>query len=121
MFVTPTERLLAAIRDEFGVKAATKLPRDYAGLFVRVDPSGPRPLSPVSEESLTAVQVYGDDLEEVLDLIYRLRFFLQDDVYTRDVNILWWGETTGPHEFPDPDTTGLHRWQLIGLLTTAMP
>lgn len=119
MFVTPVERLMAALRNEFDVRVATQLPRNHSGLFIRVDPAGSKSLTPASEQSLCTVQVYGDDLDSVLDLIYRVRFFLTDVVYSRDDNILWWAEETGPHNFPDPDTTEFYRWQLVGLLTTA--
>lgn len=119
--ILPAERLLAAIRVRFpGVKAGIRLPRyeSPGAVFIRVDPAGATKSTPVSEETMFAVQVYGADLEEVLETMGDLRDFLDRDVYVGDPSILWWSEMTGPHDFPDPDVDDVERWQLTGVLST---
>lgn len=114
------EHLLTALRAVAGVPVFTLVPRYEApAVFVRVDAAAPRMVSPVSEESLVAVQVYGDE-ESVIELILKLRKYLNDRVYAGNPRIVWWEEQAGPHPFPDPDTDNYSRWQLTGLLTSTL-
>lgn len=120
MYVTSVERLIAALKTRLDVPVATKVPMKPPDLFVRLDPSSPKATSPVAEDTLIAVQVYGQDQEKVINLIGAIRLLLMDEVFTQDPKIVWWQEETGPHDFPDPDNADVYRWQMTGVLTTTL-
>lgn len=120
MAVTPVERLIAALEPWLSVPVVTKVPREPPELFVRLDAGAPRAVTPATDNTLVAVQVYGADQDEVVDKILVLRLMLLDGVYVSDPNIVWWAEEAGPHEFPDPDDAAIFRWQLTGILTTTL-
>ena len=120
MLVTPVERLIAALEPRLSVPVVTKVPRDPPALFVRLDAAAPRSVTPVTDDTLIAVQVYGADQGEVVDTLLALRFVLMDEVYASDPKIVWWAEEAGPHEFPDPDDGATFRWQFTGILTTTL-
>lgn len=114
------EHLLAAIRVVTDVPVFTLVPRyDPPDVFIRVDAGAPHKLSPVHEESLIAVQVYGPE-DTVIHLILMIREHLNQRVYAGNPHILGWEEEAGPHPFPDPDTDNYSRWQLTGLLTSTL-
>lgn len=98
----------------------TLVPRKATPLFVRVDVGTFTATSPASQAGLVALQVYGDDLDETVDLILLLRGYLLDGVFHNDAKLLGWGEDAGPHIFPDPDIPDKHRWQITGELTTTL-
>lgn len=118
MILTSTDYLVGALSKEFGVDVATLVPADRPDFFIRVDASNPVPLSPVHESTLMAVQVYGLNLDQVVDTAGLVRRFLADRVYVGSDHILGWEEQAGPHDFPDPDIPRQHRWQLTGSLYT---
>ena len=120
MFTTPVEHLLSALRDVLEVPIYTKVPRKPPDLFLRLDVTGNEAQSPVSQDTNIAVQVYGTDQDETINMLGALRFVLMDEIYTRSPKILWWQESSGPVEFPDPDTDNHYRWQLTGTLTTTL-
>lgn len=119
MVETPVHLILEAIRSEFGVHVGTKVPTGKRDVFIRVDPGSSKPLSPVSDETLVTVQVYGLKLDRVIDLAFSVRRFLTDRISRVDDNILWWAEQSGPQSFPDPDRPDYSRWQIVGTLTTS--
>lgn len=109
-----------ALGERLEAPISTKVPRNPPDLFVRLDPSAPRMTGPTSQDSLMAVQVYGRDQEDVINVIGAIRFLLVDEIYALDQKIIWWSEESGPHEFPDPDTAEFFRWQTTGVLTTTL-
>lgn len=117
---TSIEPLIDALSERFDVFVTVKVPEERPSLFVRLDASSPKAVSPVVEETLIAVQVYGQDLEEVLALIQQIRFFLLDEIYSHAPDVIWWQEEAGPHDFPDPDIQPEHRWQLTGIISTPL-
>ena len=89
-------------------------PKDRPELFVRVDMGAPDRISLVQYRTQIIIQVYGDDLEQVLKTI----FSLQPQLETMDMKdplVSGWEESTGAVEFPDPDIPQ-HRWQMTGEL-----
>jgi len=116
----PLIEFLNAIRREFGVEATTLVPMEHPSLFVRVDFGSGRADTPITETRLVAIQVYGDNMNNVVDLAYNLRMFLMDRVYATNPKIVWWDEQAGPHEFPDPDLETVFRWQITGNLTLTL-
>lgn len=118
--VTPVERLITALERRLAVPVVTKVPMAPPELFVRLDAAALRSATPVTDDTLIAVQVYGADQGEVVDMILALRFVLMDEIYADDPTIVWWAEEAGPHEFPDPDDAATFRWQLTGVLTTTL-
>ena len=120
MIVTPVEHLLATLRQVLEVPIATLVQRETPDLFVRLDVTSTKATSPVSQDTDIAIQVYGVDQEETINLATALRFMMMDEIYARNDKILWWEETQGPIEFPDPDTNHHYRWQFTGTLTTTL-
>lgn len=116
----PLIAFLHALRDEFGLPVTTLVPMDRPDLFIRVDFANGRADTPITETRLVAIQVYGTDLDEVVELAYNLRMFLMDRVYATSPKIVWWDEQAGPHEFPDPDLDTVYRWQITGNLTLTL-
>lgn len=116
----PVIEFLQQLRAETGLDVVTKVPIDRPDLFVRVDFGSGKAVTPASEERLTAVQVYGEDYDEVVELIYALRMYLRERVYTQSPKILWWEEQAGPHEWADPDIPAVTRWQITGNLTLTL-
>lgn len=120
MFVTPVEHLLTALRQVLDVPIYTKVPMHPPGLFLRLDVTSNEMTSPSSQETTIAVQTYGVDQDDTINLMGALRFILADEIYARNPKILWWEEVTGPVELPDPDTDNHYRWQLTGTMTTTL-
>ena len=120
MFVTPVEHLLTALRKVLDVPIYTKVPMHPEDLFLRLDVTSNEMTSPSSQETTIAVQTYGVDQDDTINLMGALRFILADEIYARNPKILWWEELTGPVEFPDPDTDNHYRWQLTGTMTTTL-
>ncbi len=120
LFVTPVEILQSALRESLNAPIYTKVPMRPPGLFVRLDVTSNEMTTPNSQDTTIAVQVYGANHEEVINLLGALRFVLADEIYARNPKILWWQEVSGPMEFPDPDTDNHHRWQLTGTMTTTL-
>src|SRR5699024_1884200 len=97
-----------------GCPEVSKVPIDRPELFVRVAMGAPDRISLVQYRTQIIIQVYGDDLEEVLKTI----FGLQPQLVTMDMKdqlVSGWEESTGEVEFPDPDIPQ-HRWQMTGEL-----
>lgn len=115
-----TEWLLDDLRSRVDCPVVTLVPRKATPLFIRVDSGAFTATSPASQAGLVALQVYGDDLDEVVDLILSLRMYLLDEVFTDDIKLLGWEEEAGPHVFPDPDIPDKHRWQITGQLITTL-
>lgn len=115
-----TEWLLGELRHVTDRPVVTLVPRKATPLLVRVDAGAFTATSPASQAGLVALQVYGDDLDETVDLILSLREYLLDGVFHNDAKLLGWEEEAGPHVFPDPDIPDKHRWQITGELTTAL-
>lgn len=111
---TPGIAFLDAIKQWTGVDTFTKVPMKRPDMFIRVDFGAGKTLTPASERRLVAVQIYGKNPTQVTELAYKLRLFLMDSVYTHSDKVLWWDEQAGPHEWPDPDLTTTHRWQITG-------
>lgn len=120
MFVTPVEHLLKALRQVLDVPIYTKVPMDPPDLFIRLDVTSNEMTSPASQDTTIAVQSYGVDQDDTINMLGALRFILADEIYARNPKILWWEEFTGPVEFPDPDTDNHYRWQLTGTMTTTL-
>lgn len=116
----PLIEFLNTIRREFDVETTTLVPMDMPDLFIRVDFGSGRADTPITETRLVAVQVYGTDLDEVVELAYNIRMFLIDRVYATNPKIVWWNEQAGPHEYPDPDLEAVFRWQITGNLTLTL-
>ena len=116
--ITPTEIVQQHLMQVVDVDVVSKVPADRPSLFVRVDTGAPQPETKVSYLTTVIVQVYGVDLEQVIDLIDTCRHALES-IDARD-DVYWWDETSGPYEFPDPDLSEVHRWQLVGQLTHHM-
>lgn len=114
------EWLLEELRGVAGCPVVTLVPRKDTRIFVRVDAGAFTAASPASQAGLVALQVYGDDLDEVVELILPLREYLLDGVFHNDTKLLGWEEEAGPHIFPDPDIPDKHRWQITGQLTTTL-
>lgn len=112
---------MSALEERLTIPVVTKVPLEpQPEMFVRLDAAAPRAVTPVTQDTLMAVQIYGTNQEEVINTILALRFVLMDEIYARDPAIVWWAEESGPHEFPDPDDHAAFRWQLTGVLTTTL-
>lgn len=120
MYVTPVEHLISSLSGVVGVPVVTLVPRPMPELFTRLDVISSRSETPVTDSTQIAVQVYGEGLESVINLIGQVRFFLMDHVYVNNPKIIWWSETSAPTRFPDPDVPDVHRWQMVGELTTTL-
>lgn len=118
--ITPLETVIRVLDGRFGVPAFSKVPSQRPDLFIRVDAGAPVMLSPVQDRTVIIVQVYGVDIEEVLETIGQIREFMRWDVYQLVDNVQWWDELSGPVEFPDPDVGSLFRWQLSGQLFSTL-
>ena len=117
--ITAIEVIQRYLRPLIDVSVVSKVPADRPGLFVRVDQGTPKRINPVTDENIVFIQVYGDDLEQVLTLIGAIQehMFLID---MRDPFVQVWHETEGPHDYPDPDLSSVFRWQMAGLLATTI-
>ena len=110
--VTPIEIVMRNL--DPGCPVVSKVPTNRPGLFVRVDMGAPDRISLVQYRTQIIIQVYGDDLEQVLKTI----FGLQPQLETMDMKdplVSGWEESSGAVEFPDPDIPQ-HRWQMVGEL-----
>ena len=108
-----TEKILDWNLDP-GCPVVSKVPVDRPELFVRVDMGAPDRISLIQYRTQIIIQVYGDDLEQVLTTI----FGLQPQLETMDMKdplVSGWEESSGAVEFPDPDIPQ-HRWQMVGEL-----
>lgn len=114
------EWLLEELRGVADCPVVTLVPRKATPLFARVDVGAFTATSPASQSGLVALQVYGDDLDETVELTLSLREYLLDGVFHNDAKLLGWEEEAGPHIFPDPDIPDKHRWQITGQLTTTL-
>ena len=81
MIVTPVEHLLATLRQVLEVPIATLVQRETPDLFVRLDVTSTKATSPVSQDTDIAIQVYGVDQEETINLATALRFMMMDEIY----------------------------------------
>ena len=97
-----------------GCPVVSKVPVDRPELFVRVDMGAPDRISLVQYRTQIIIQVYGDDLEQVLQTIFNLQPQLET-MDMKDPLVSGWEESTGAVEFPDPDIPQ-HRWQMTGEL-----
>lgn len=113
--ITPIELVQRGVRRVVTAPVVSKVPNPRPLLFVRVDSSTSRALSPVHAQGLVIIQVYGTDLEKVLTTIASCRVYLTDRIYADDPLVLGWEEHNLVH-FPDPDIPDIHRWQLTGQL-----
>lgn len=116
--ITPIEIVQRNLRPYAGVPVVSKVPTTRPDLFIRVDMGAPQRETLVSYHTMIIVQVYGTDLEQVLDTIFGLQPRLEAMDVT-DPLVLGWEEETGPVDFPDPDIPQ-HRWQLVGQLTHSL-
>lgn len=114
--LTALDIVVSHITRKVDVHVSRKVPMDRPDLFVRVDQGAPFMPNPITETNIVFVQVYGEDLEEVLDLIGAVRELLAD-LDMIDDRVQGWAETEGPHEYPDPDLQQAIRWQLAGELS----
>src|SRR5699024_3651116 len=97
-----------------GCPVVSKVPIDRRGLFVRVDMGAPDRISLVQYRTQIIIQVYGDDLEQVLKTIFRLLSQLKT-MDMKDPLVSGWEESSGEVEFPDPDIPQ-QLWQMVGEL-----
>lgn len=112
--ITPIEIVRRNLAPYAIVPVVSKVPMERPPLFIRVDMGAPQRTSLIQYRTLIIVQVYGDDLDQVLDLLFALQPALEYmDVV--DPLVSGWEEDTGPVEFPDPDISQF-RWQLTGNL-----
>ena len=112
--LTPIEIVMRNL--DPGCDVVSKVPTARPELFVRVDMGAPERISLIQYRTQIIIQVYGDDLEEVLRTIFGLQPQLET-MDMRDPLVSGWEESTGAVEFADPDIPQ-HRWQLTGDLYT---
>ena len=117
--MTPIEVVQRYLRTVTDTPVVWKVPTKRPRLFVRVDQGAPQGVNEVADRALVIVQVYGDDLDAVVDLAIALREAMRD-IDLHDVHALGWGGDTGPVEYPDPDIPETHRWQFSGQLLQAL-
>lgn len=112
------EIVIGALQAEFGVPVASKVPmRLPPGPFIRVEASGAQAYSPRHDQTGLIIQVYGrwEQLDEIVELMGRVRDFLRFTLPTVELGVLGWEEDFGPYEFLDPMLSETHsRWQLTG-------
>lgn len=112
--VTAVELVIHALASVVNCDIGTKVPNPRPDLFVRVEQAAPVAYSPSHDKAMIIVQVYGVNLEDVLDTIGQCRNFLRFDIQSA-AGLVGWDEASGPVEFPDPDLDGqVHRWQMAG-------
>lgn len=113
--LTSIEVVANWLRPRLTCPVVSKVPTERPDLFVRVDSGAPSQDTLISSETLIIVQVYGTDLEMVLDTIFKA----QTALTTIDTQpaVLGWEQETREVEFPDPDLVACHRWQFTGWLT----
>lgn len=97
-----------------GYPVVSKVPTTRPNTFVRVDMSAPNRNNLIQYRTLMIIQVYSTDLGTAIDLFDQIQEQLED-MALGDPFVSGWVESTGPHEFPDPDIS-MHRWQLTGEL-----
>lgn len=114
--ITPLEIAIQHVKKATTIPVFSKVPTERPGLFCRVDQGTPRMVNPITEQSVVFIQVYGGELEEVLGHIGAIRNHFWD-LDTHDLRVQGWEETEGPHEVPDPDLSGIVRWQIAGVLS----
>lgn len=114
--LTAVELIQKVIGDHVpaGVQVVSKVPMRRPELFVRVEQGAPRRINPLQDQVRVIVQVYGVDLEQVIELISSIREALIN-VSALHTHAFGWEEDLGPYEFPDPDISD-ERWQLSGVL-----
>ena len=113
---TPIEIVMRNLDPDCPV--VSKVPTERPSLFVRIDMGAPDRISLVQYRTQIIVQVYGDDLEQVLQTIFNLQPQLET-MDMRDPLVSGWDESTGPVDFADPDIPQ-YRWQLTGDLYTTL-
>lgn len=115
--LTAVEYILDALHKLTGLPTFTHVPAKRPPMFIRVEPSAPEAYSPAYDKVFMVVEVYGrwQDMEAVLETIYRCREYLRFKISTDYPAIVGWDEMSGPHELNDPDIEETHtRWQLAG-------
>ncbi|MCK7661970.1 hypothetical protein [Corynebacterium antarcticum] len=107
------------IRDLTDLPVSSLVPPNRPDAFIRVDAGTPVRTSPVTDETLIIIQVYGPTLDDVLDEITTIReaMHIIDQI---EPYALGWDERAGPHRWPDPDLPTVHRWQTTGTLIQAL-
>lgn len=116
MTITAIELVQAQLRREIpGLVVVSKVPTKTPKLFVRVDQSAAYQQSLITGRSYATVQVYGADLEQVIDTADTASEAL-NDIALNDARALDWQRDTLPQEFPDPELSTMHRWQFTGQL-----
>lgn len=114
--ITPLEIVIQLLAARFECPVVSKVPFDRPDFFIRVDQGTPQAFGPSQDSTLIIVQVYGVDLDLVIDTIGQIRKFLRFEV--EHPNVLGFTEDGGPVEFPDPDLPAVFRWQTSGDLFT---
>lgn len=112
--ITPIEIIQQHLRTHLDLPVVSKVPEPRPDLFIRIDMAAPQRINLAQYQTGIIVQVYGQSLDETIDTLFHTHQILETIVYRDDVS--GWAETTGPHEFPDPDIETF-RWQLTGQLT----
>lgn len=116
--ITPLEVVIAELAKILDCPVVSKVPMTRPKLFVRVDQGAPQAYSPAHDRTMIIVQVYGVDLEQVLETIGRCREFMRFEIYRNVDGVLGYDESGGPVEFPDPDIPAVFRWRFSGQLYT---
>lgn len=116
--ITGIEIMQAALREQTKVPVVSKVPRPRPEVFIRVDQAAPRALSPVQDRVRIIVQVYGSDLEQVLNLCGLVRHTLSN-LEGLAPSCFGTDDIEGPVEFPDPDIPNVYRWQITGVIYIA--
>lgn len=114
--LTPTDIVMRNL--DPGCPVVSKVPTERPSLFVRIDMGAPDRISLIQYRTQIIVQVYGDDLEEVLRTIFDLQPQLES-MDMKDPLVSGWEESTGAVEFADPDIPQ-YRWQFTGDLYTTL-
>nr|DAP87462.1 MAG TPA: tail completion protein [Caudoviricetes sp.] len=112
--LTGIELVQQVCRGLVDVPVVSKVPMKRPELFVRVDSGAPRRINPLQDQVRIIVQVYGVDLEQVIETAHDLHEALLD-ISVLHSYAFGWDVDTGPYEFPDPDIPD-HRWQFSGTL-----
>lgn len=120
MATLAVEWLMAELRDIVTCPVVTLVPRKATPLFVRVDSGAFTAQSPATQSGLVAIQVYGHDIDRAIDTLLKVRMHLLGENFAHSSKLMGWDEEAGPHDFPDPDTPDIYRWQFTGELITTL-
>lgn len=118
MMLTAIEIVQSYLRPQVSVPVVSKVPERRPEAFIRVDQAAPRRTTLVTDKSLVIIQAYAQDVDQCVKLIQQAREALFGIEY--EDHVIDWDEQVGPVEFPDPDTSCIHRWQFTGFLTQAL-